>query len=473
LAGSDQGAFLTNKPTRFGYTAPLMQKLTIHNFGPIRDAEVSLDRLFLLIGPQASGKSTIAKLVYFFLHVRDDVVAFVVESAENDQLAKGDIALQKRLRARFLEFFGPTPQPRDVFIRYEYGKDCFLEIALDEERHRFVTLRFSPEMRRRIRAVLEDSPGKLTRKPKSPGLISSAGRLASEQDRTRLVEIVRKSCNDIFGYSKELVFVPAGRSLLSTLSDQMQLIHPHLLDYPMRQFVESVNSTKVFFDRSLDDIIVERQVLSTERLWFSAIRRAQNYVKRVLRGEYRYDKEGGKIHVNSRVYTKMSYASSGQQESVWILLILFLLVLEKSKALVIIEEPEAHLFPDAQKEIVEFIAFVFNDIQCDFLVTTHSPYVLASMNNLLYAQELAQKGLGEKVEKVIPRDRWLSQREVGGCFVGRGSVEALKSSEIPGLKTELLDVVSNAINDEFEKLLAIEREAARHEDSVGQQWPTQ
>lgn len=173
------------------------------------------------------------------------------------------------------------------------------------------------------------------------------------------------------------------------------------------------------------------------------------------------------------MYTKLSYSSSGQQESVWILLILFLLVLERSKGLVIIEEPEAHLFPDAQKEIVEFIAFVFNTIQCDFLVTTHSPYVLASMNNLLYAKELAQKGLGEKVEKVIPEDRWVSQEDVGGCFVGRGSVEALKSSEIPGLKTELLDVVSNAINDEFEKLLAIEREAAPHENSVGQQWPAQ
>jgi ABC-type cobalamin/Fe3+-siderophores transport system ATPase subunit len=451
----------------------LMQKLTIHNFGPIRDADIHLHRFFVLIGPQSSGKSTIAKLVYFFLHVRDEVVNFVVESAENDLLPRADIALQKRLRARFLEFFGPTPQPRDVFIRYEYAKNCFLDVTLDEERHRYVSLRFSPQMHRRIQDVLQQSLGKLTRKPKSPGLISPAGRLASEQERAKLVDVVRVNCNNIFGYSKELVFVPAGRSLLSTLSDQVQLIHPHLLDYPMRQFVESVNSTKVFFDRSLEDIIVERQALSTERLRFSAIRRAQSYVKRVLRGEYRYDKEGGKIQVNSRVYTKLSYASSGQQESVWILLILFLLVLEKSRALVIIEEPEAHLFPDAQKEIVEFIAYVFNEIQCDFLVTTHSPYVLASVNNLLYAKELALKGLGEKVEKVIPEGRWLSLQEVGGCFVGRGSVEALRSSEIPSLKTELLDVVSNAINDEFEKLLSIERESAQHENSVEQQWPPQ
>jgi len=450
-----------------------MQRLTIHNFGPIRDAEVQRNRLFILIGPQSSGKSTIAKLVYFFLHVRDEVTSFIIECVENDQFKGTDVLLQKRLRNRFVEFFGPAPQTPDVLIRYEYHQDCFLEVTLDKEQHKYVTPRFSVEMQRRIRKLLGQSLDQVKNKRRSPGFISTVRRLASEKDRDLLLETVKKSCNEIFAYNKDLVFIPAGRSLLSTLADQIQLIHPHLLDYPVRQFIEAVNSSKAFFDRSLDDIIVERQVLSTDRLWFSGIRRAQAYVKRILKGEYRYDKEGGKIFVNSRVYTKINYASSGQQESVWILLTLFLVVLEKSKALVIIEEPEAHLFPDAQKDIVEFIAFVFNELQCDFLVTTHSPYVLASVNNLLYAKELATKGLGQRVARIIPEDRWLPPHEVGGCFVAQGSISALKSGETAALKTELLDAVSSAINDEYEELLAIERATARHENSVGERRSSQ
>ena len=444
-----------------------MQRLAIHNFGPIKDALIERNRLYVLIGPQSSGKSTIAKLVYFFLHVRDEVAAFIIETAQNGQIDGAGGRLRKRLTTRFVEFFGPAFQPPDVAIRCEYQNNYSLQIRLDEERHRYVTLRFSAQMQQEIQRLLEDSAEKLKGKLETPGLISTVRRLASDQDRALLLESVKKRCNDIFNYSKELVFVPAGRSLLSTLSDQIQFIHPHLLDYPMRQFVEMVNSTRVFFGRSLDDIIIERRVLSTQPLSLAAVKKAQHYVRRILKGEYRYDKDGGKIFVNSRIYTKISYASSGQQESVWILLTLFLLVLGKSKALVIIEEPEAHLFPDAQKEIMEFIAFVFNEIECDFLVTTHSPYVLASLNNLLYAKDLAMRGLASPVGKVIPLERWLSQHEVSGCFVGQGTIDALKSGDTAALKTELLDTVSNSINNEYEKLLSIERGATRHQNPVG------
>ena len=43
-----------------------MQKLIVHNFKQITHAEIEVKDFLLLIGPQASGKSTIAKLLYFF-----------------------------------------------------------------------------------------------------------------------------------------------------------------------------------------------------------------------------------------------------------------------------------------------------------------------------------------------------------------------------------------------------------------------
>ncbi len=43
-----------------------MQKLIIENFKQIAHAEIEVRDFLLLIGPQASGKSTIAKLIYFF-----------------------------------------------------------------------------------------------------------------------------------------------------------------------------------------------------------------------------------------------------------------------------------------------------------------------------------------------------------------------------------------------------------------------
>ena len=50
-----------------------MKKIEIHNFGPIKDAVVDIKPMLVLIGPQASGKSTIAKLIYFFETLPDDL----------------------------------------------------------------------------------------------------------------------------------------------------------------------------------------------------------------------------------------------------------------------------------------------------------------------------------------------------------------------------------------------------------------
>ena len=40
-----------------------MQRLIVHNVGPIRDADIRLKKVNVFIGPQSSGKSTIAKII--------------------------------------------------------------------------------------------------------------------------------------------------------------------------------------------------------------------------------------------------------------------------------------------------------------------------------------------------------------------------------------------------------------------------
>lgn len=434
-----------------------MHRLTIHNFGPIRDATIELAPFLVLIGPQASGKSTISKLVYYFLQVRDEVTAFVAEAADQKYPRGDSWALKKRLRNRFVEFWGPIPQPPDVCITYEYRPGYDLTITLDQEQHKYVTPRFSSPAWSDISRALRETREEFKTQSTPPEFISGVRRLASEHRQATLLRSAREKCNAIFSYDKELLFIPAGRSLLSTLADQIQYIHPHMLDYPMRQFVEFVNASRAFFDRSLDDIIRERQALSSTPVWFSAVRRAQSLVRKILQGEYRYDREGGKLFITPEVFTKINYASSGQQEAVWILLSLFLLVLEQTKTGVFIEEPEAHLFPSAQNDVIRFATFVHNAIGCDFVVTTHSPYLLSCVNNLLYAGELAGTVPAEQVVEVVPQYLWLSRQNVAGYFVGNGGTAALFSSEAPILRTELLDTASEEVNEEYLRLLSLEQ----------------
>ena len=51
----------------------------IQNFGPIKNAEVALDKnVQILIGEQASGKSTIGKVVYFCNKIRDYTLDYLM-----------------------------------------------------------------------------------------------------------------------------------------------------------------------------------------------------------------------------------------------------------------------------------------------------------------------------------------------------------------------------------------------------------
>ena len=63
----------------------MKQKIIIKNFGPIKDVEMEIDDFTIFIGPQTSGKSTIAKSVFFFLSLRDDLSKMISEIIDNNE----------------------------------------------------------------------------------------------------------------------------------------------------------------------------------------------------------------------------------------------------------------------------------------------------------------------------------------------------------------------------------------------------
>ena len=75
-----------------------MQKLTVADFSCIDHAELELGKLTLLIGPQASGKSVLSKLVYFFNDVWSQQFWLMLQGNNFD-------AYTSYIRQNFLEIF--------------------------------------------------------------------------------------------------------------------------------------------------------------------------------------------------------------------------------------------------------------------------------------------------------------------------------------------------------------------------------
>ena len=151
------------------------------------------------------------------------------------------------------------------------------------------------------------------------------------------------------------------------------------------------------------------------------------------------------------------YGSSGQQEVLWILLLVFVIILEQKKAFLVVEEPEAHLFPKAQRNIINLIALLVNSTGSKVLLTTHSPYILTSSNVLLYSGKVEGKRKSS-IDSVIPKVFRLSYEKTAAYIVGTEgrTVVSLMDEETHMIDADYIDSVSEITNEELERLLELE-----------------
>jgi predicted ATP-dependent endonuclease of OLD family len=138
------------------------------------------------------------------------------------------------------------------------------------------------------------------------------------------------------------------------------------------------------------------------------------------------------------------------------LLLIFKYVLDKTKAFVIFEEPEAHLYPEAQNDIVELIGLLANVRDNQVIVTTHSPYILSAFNNLLYAYQIGAKT--EMVSDIVDKQLWINPERTAAYFIYENSCESIMDEELQLIKAEKIDSASRMINDRYDKLFDLDDE---------------
>jgi hypothetical protein len=124
--------------------------------------------------------------------------------------------------------------------------------------------------------------------------------------------------------------------------------------------------------------------------------------------------------------------------------------------MVFAEEPELSVFPETQYQIAKLIASLAKSelLWKSYAITTHSPYILSSFNNLIYAGQLGQdKRLKKKIK--IDERFWVEPGTFKAYSIHDGKLEPILSDS--GLiNGEYLDSVSETIGNEFDGMLRLE-----------------
>ena len=433
-----------------------MARIRIEHFGPVGLFDEEITDVTILIGPQASGKSTISKLIFFFRSIPDEWVNYLLSSRQTDEHSPF-FEFNKYLRRKFVGYFGTTKHMRPFHIRYEYSDGKFVRLDLKDG---YVQIHFSDSLKKGILETFKHVIQLKKETQYQERLLTDFWNVSSWKARQQsVVETIKTSIDEVFGDSKTSIFIPAGRSLVATLSDQLQDINPRQLDVLTEQFIERINLLKKAFSQSFEEIVEDRKKFSTEKIDFEAIRFAIDIIERVMKGKYMFSDQGEKIFFNEREYTKLKFSSSGQQEVVWILLLIFTVILERRRVFMVIEEPEAHLYPSAQKEMVALFALLLNATDNTLVITTHSPYILSAFNIYLYAAKIGEK-LDRRAEPIVDRKLRLSPERLKAYMLesegGRFRYRSIIDDELRLIQAEAIDEASSAINRVLDELMEAE-----------------
>lgn len=130
----------------------------------------------------------------------------------------------------------------------------------------------------------------------------------------------------------------------------------------------------------------------------------------------------------------------------------------------VIEEPELNCFPETQykliKHLVEKIS-IKNDFEKVYflnrlLMSTHSPYILTSLNNMMYAYKVG-KLYNDEAHKIIEKKYWINPDDVSVyMMLTNGECEDIFDRKEGMVKAEKIDEVSRKLNNQFDLLQDIE-----------------
>ncbi len=125
---------------------------------------------------------------------------------------------------------------------------------------------------------------------------------------------------------------------------------------------------------------------------------------------------------------------------------------------IFVEEPEENIFPETQYELVKWMVHTMgNGKKNSLFIATHSPYILTSFNNLLWADKSIKENPinKDKVCEIMKNDVFVSPNEISAYIVVDGKIEDIIDGGYQ-IAAERIDEVSNLLGNEFDQLIDLE-----------------
>jgi len=373
----------------------MMEKLIVKNFGPIKEAEIDLTKYVVFIGDTSTGKSVLAKLISIFREFSNVL---------NNKVDYSDLILS----------FKSQLENYNIDFNYEDSQIDYLDINLHIK------------LLRNEISVAKDDRVKMTMDEFNQFIKTN-----NILDPTDEMQVAVRSLS----MKGQNIYFPAERILTSLVGASISGL-----------WANNVALPNCFKDFAGKFEVARNRIRTMKYPDFDFTYSYSNAQDLIRIGD-----EGG-------VEISLVQASSGIQSIVPLLLVLDFELLGgriEPRLSFLIEEPELNLFPIKQKRLIDYIVKGVNKTKYKVVFTTHSPYILSSLDTLMLAKNTFDEhpDLKEEISKIVLEDKWIDYDDISVYEVRNdGKVYSIKNEEFKSIDVNAIDSVSDIISEEFDKL---------------------
>jgi predicted ATPase len=385
-----------------------MFSLTVKNFGVLKDIDIELNKTNLFIGDNGSGKSTLAKLITVLTN-------FTIHEDE----------IVQRLKDFNIDFL---------------NEECFIELY---EGHELLV---------EIISTIVTFPPKRKKANEEQKKVASFAKLNdtvfSIESKSSLDEIIttltKEEQNDLISFIENQEF----RDALSDFNKKINIFKS--------QYIPAERNLISLFNQSLSNMISAEIPLPKILLEFSTnYNSARNEIKEldILGMKYKNENSQDRIYYEDGNSLALENSSSGIQSALPLYLTLKYFATKHKD--IIIEEPELNLYPKSQIDTVKYI--IENREESSLYIMTHSPYILSILNVLIFAYKASNTNnvLKEKISTIIPEKQQINPDEFSAYLIEDGTSISIKGKSTGMIQSNVIDDISDILDDEFDELMEI------------------
>ncbi|EPE3793278.1 AAA family ATPase [Campylobacter lari] len=403
-----------------------MQKVIIKNLGPIQEAEIILKPFVVIIGKSGSGKSIILRTISLlkWLYKQEQIKSFHEPKLFNNIDQK--------------EFM-------------DYLKESMLDIYINHNTE--ITL-------------IDDKP-----------LIEIKGKnITLYQEHIKTEQLIGKIVfiNDVRVFLPELFATPKQRDIKASY---------HTNDM-IANFIESINEVKYFQLKTMENTIFTAE----NEAGFTKCYLNHNNLKIPFEQSSSGEKSTSIMEIISNYFAYVYDIKNKSLEKITIenlisdlkksidtkrklienkvierIKLIETLLSEKNKPTldIFIEEPESNLFPTNQMNMAYYLASLRNaKNNPNIMFSTHSPYILTALNNILYASIIKTKLRNDEqnnIYEIINKENIFNHKDFIAYKLENGKSYSIIDKETMLIDAEYIDTASGEIMDDFYKIAELDK----------------